>query len=155
VTEFYPNKTAPSEVIYRSKNGGILDATCINGNCSDLLIKISGSSKYPNGTTFQLLKTDDPNILMIRDADGTKVVGYVTRDHGGTWKLLPDLEQAQAYEHQGDTARAVGKVALGALLVAALVVAIAGAGAAEARANANTVTTQCTSFGNSTTCTSR
>lgn len=151
-TDFYPNKSSPRETVFKGTNGSLLDATCSNANCSDMVIRVRHSPVYPDGT-FQLLKTDDPNVLMLKDVEGASVLGYAAKDHGGTWKLLPDLQQAREYEHKGDTARTVGKVALGVLLVGVLVAAVAAGAAAEA--NADTVTTRCTSFANSTTCTTR
>lgn len=151
VTEFYPNKTAPHETVFKGSDGTLFDGTCANADCSTVIVRVRHSPLYPDGT-FQLLQTDDPNVLMLRDANGDKTVGYVARDHGGTWKLLPDLQQARDYEHKGDTARKVGKILLGALLVGALIVALSAGAAAEARAN--TLTTTCTTLGKRTTCTS-
>ena len=98
--------------------------------------------------------------VALRRAFGTKyreparTLGYFAKNNGGGGlKFFADLQEAQSYEHEGDTARTVGKVAVGVLLVAALVALAAGAAASEA--NANRVTTTCSSFGNSTTCTSR
>ena len=152
VTEFYPSKASPHEMIFTGQSGATSDATCIDNSCLNLILKVRNSAIYPDGT-LRVLQTDDPNIFMVRDAEGTTILGYAAKDHGGTWKFLPDLEQAQTFEHHGDTARTVGKVVLGVLLVAVLVAVLGAAAAADA--NANTVTTRCTSFGDSTTCTTR
>ena len=152
VTDFYPNRTTPHDIVYIWKDGGTTGLTCLNVSCSQMLLKSHGSALYPDGS-FQLVKTDDPNVMMVRDVEGAKVLGYLAKNHGGEWKELPDLEQAQAFEHHGDTARKVGKVVVGVLVVG-LLVAVVGA-AAAADANANKVTTKCSTFGNSTTCTTR
>jgi hypothetical protein len=152
VSDFYPNRTAPHEMVFIGKNGGTTGLTCLNSSCSQMLLKSNGSGLYPDGS-YQLIKTDDPNVMMIRDVEGAKVLGYVAKNHGGEWKELPDLAQAQAYEHHGDTARTVGKVVVGVLLVG-LLVAVVGA-AAAADANVNKVTTKCSTFGTTTTCTTR
>jgi hypothetical protein len=125
----------------------------MDANCHQLSLKISGSKAIPDGA-YQFLQTDDPQIIMVRDSNGERTLGYFVQNNGGGGlKYFSDLDQAQAYEHEGDTARTAGKVVVGVLLVAALVALVGVAAAADA--NANKVTTQCSTFGNSTTCTSR
>jgi len=151
--DYYPNRQTPHEVVFHKASGGIIDATCMDTGCNQLQLKIIGSKAIPDGG-YQFLKTDDPHILMVRDYEGARTLGYFARNNGGGGlKFFPDLQQAQSFEHQGDTARTAGKVAVGVLLVAALMALAAGAAAADA--NANRVTTTCSSFANSTTCTSR
>jgi hypothetical protein len=152
VTDYYPNKSAPHETLFKGQNGSLVDSTCMNADCSTTLWKVRDSSVYPDGS-YRVLKTDDPNVLLMQDVEGVKTIGYLAKNHGGVWSLQPDLQQAQAYEHKGDTARTVGKVVLAALIVGVAVAAVGAAAAADA--NANTVTTRCSSFGNSTTCTTR
>jgi len=151
VEDIYPNKATPHETIFHKANGGKIDAICLNEKCSDVHLQISESKVFPDGA-YQLLQTDDPMLIMVRDVEGTRTLGYLAKNHGGGSQFFPDLQQAQAYEHKGDTARTIGKVVGGTLLVAALVVLAGAAAAADARAN--TVTTRCTSYRNSTTCTS-
>lgn len=154
-TDFYPSKASPHEMIFTGQNGSTSDATCLNSDCSNLLLKVKGSAIYPDGA-LQVLKTDDPNIFMVKDGyEGTTILGYAAKDHGGTWKYLPDLQQAQTYEHHGDTARTIGKVVLVVLLVGLFVAVLGAAAVADAQTNTNTVTTSCTSFGDTTTCTTR
>jgi len=150
VTDFYPNRTSPREVFFHKANGGEIDAACLNSNCSNMYLKISGSKVVPDGS-YQLLQTDDPKVVMVREDKGGRTLGYLAKNTGGM-RFFSDLQQAQAYEHQGDTARTVGKVVVGTLLIGALVVLVGAAAVADARAN--TVTTRCSSVGNSTTCTS-
>jgi hypothetical protein len=151
--DYYPNRQSPHEVVFHKASGGMIDATCMDTECHQVQLKITGSKALPDGG-YQFLQTDDPHILMVRDYEGTRTLGYFAKNNGGGGlKFFADLQEAQSYEHEGDTARTVGKVAVGVLLVAALVALAAGAAASEA--NANRVTTTCSSFGNSTTCTSR
>ena len=152
VTDYYPNKASPNETLFTAQNGSLTDTTCTNANCSTALVKVRGSAAFPDGS-YLFLKTDDPNIVRVQDAQGDRPIGYAARNHGGAWSIQPDLQQAQAYEHKGDTARTVGKVLL-AVLIVGLAVAVVGA-AAAADARANTVTTRCSSFVNSTTCTTK
>jgi len=151
LVDIYPDRVTPHEAIFHKASGGKIDAICLNEHCSNMHLQISGSKLVPDGA-YQLLQTDDPQLVMVRDGEGTRTLGYIAKNHGGSSQLFPDLQQAQAYEHKGDTARTVGKVVGGALLIGAIVVLAGAAAAADARAN--TVTTRCSSFGNSTTCTS-
>ena len=148
VAYYYPNRTNPRELVFRGQNGGLLGATCIDQGCSGLNLTISGSTKGLDGK-YQLLKTDDPNLMMLRDSTGERIIGYLAQN-GSEAKFFPDLAQAQAFEHSGETTRQVVKVVGVALLITALVAA-AGA-VAVANAKANTVTTRCTTFGSTTTC---
>jgi hypothetical protein len=150
VMDVYPDRVTPHEAIFHKSNGGKIDAICLSSDCSSMRLQISGSKAIPDGA-YELLKTDDPQLVMVRDGEGTRALGYIAKNHGNS-QFFPDLQQAEAYEHKGDTARAVGKIVGGTLLVAAIIVLAGAAAAADARAN--TVTTRCSSFGNSTTCTS-
>lgn len=163
VIDVYPDHVTPHEVIVRKANGGRIDAICLSENCRNVRLQISGSKVLPDGS-YQLLQTDDPKLMMVRDIEGASVIGYLVTNTGGAQfftgdedsrsaggaRFFPDLQQAQAYEHKGDTARTVGKVVLGVLLVGALVVLVGAAAAADEQAN--TVTTRCSTVGNSTTC---
>jgi hypothetical protein len=164
ITDYYPDQNHPEEVIYRLKSGGTADAACVpHSGCSEMIIKAQGLEKLPDGTplpasTFRLLKTDDPRIAMVRDAENTKILGYIARNHDGTVRLFPDLEKAQAFEHQGDAARTAGKIVVGALLITAVLgLVVLGAAAGASAASSNQITTTCNSvgygFSSSTTCT--
>jgi hypothetical protein len=161
--DIYPDHVTPHEVIVRKANGGKIDAICLGENCKNVRLQISGSKILSDGS-YQLLQTDDPKLMMVRDSEGDSTLGYLVTNAGGAQfftdqedarsggaQFFPDLQHAQAYEHKGDTARTVGKVVVGVLLVGALVVLVGAAAAADAQAN--TVTTRCSSAGNSTTCT--
>jgi hypothetical protein len=152
VIDYYPNRTTPQEVVVHRNTGGMIDATCKDAECSDISLKITGSKLIPDGS-YEFLKTDDPNIIMVREGDGTRTLGYLAKNKGGGgFQFYSDLQEAQAYEHKGDAARTAGKIALGVLLAAAIVAVAAAAGAAAA--HSDQVTTHCTTFGNNTTCTS-
>ena len=138
VMDIYPDRASPHELIFHKSGGGKIDAICLNATCSDVHLQISGSKLVADGA-YQLLQTDDPNLVMVRDEDGNRTLGYLVRNTGGS-QFFGDLQQAQAYETRGDTARTIGKVVAGTLLVVAIV-ALAGA-AAAAEAHANTVTTR-------------
>jgi len=163
VIDVYPDHVTPHEVIVRKANGGKIDAICLGEGCRNVRLQISGSKILSDGS-YQLLQTDDPKLMMVRDSEGDSTLGYLVTNTGGAQfftnqedvraggaRFFPNLQQAQSYEHKGDTARAVGKVVVGVLLVGALVVLVGAAAAADARAN--TVTTRCSSVGSSTTCT--
>jgi hypothetical protein len=156
VADYYPNRASPHEVIFQKPNGAMLDASCMDTICHQMTLKISGSKKIPNGN-YQFLQTDDAHIIVVRNGEGTSTLGYLAKNNGGgQMKFFPDLQEAQAFEHEGDAARTAGKVVVGALLVTALAALVVGAAAAQASANAraNRVTTNCTSVGTNTTCTS-
>jgi hypothetical protein len=162
VIDVYPDHITPHEVIVRKADGGKIDAICLGENCKNVHLQIIGSQILSDGS-YQLLQTDDPKLMMVRDSEGTSILGYLVTNGGGAEfftnqgdaqsggaQFFPDLQEAQAYEHKGDTARTVGKVVVGVLLVGALAVLVGAAAAADAQAD--TVTTRCTSAGNSTTC---
>lgn len=135
---FYPNRSAPHEIVYLPKDGGVIGLTCLDSACSQMSAKSHGSKAYPEGS-FQIVKTDGPDVMMIRDFQGANVVGFASRNHGGEWKVFPDLEQAQEFEHQGDTATKVvktaGDVVLGVLMVGLLVAVVGAAALLNARAH--------------------
>lgn len=156
VEDYYPNRATPREVLFQKANGAMLDAACMDATCHQLTLKISGSKTVPDGT-YQFLQTDDPHIIIVHNGEGTSTLGYFAKNNGGgQMKFFPDLQEAQTFEHEGDAARTAGKVVVGALLVTALAALVVGAAAAQASANAraNRVTTNCTSVGANTTCTS-
>lgn len=161
IIDVYPDHVTPHEVIVRKANGGKIVAVCLGDGCKNVRLQISGSQLLSDGS-YQLLQTDDPKLMMVRAGEGTSILGYLVTNTGGAQfftdqdarsggaQFFATLQQAQAYEHKGDTARTVGKVVLGVLLVGALVVLVGAAAAADAQAD--TVTTRCYSAGNSTTC---
>jgi hypothetical protein len=151
VADYYPNRETPHEIVFHRASGGMIDADCMDAGCQQIALKITGSKAIPDGG-YQFLKTSDPHIIMVRDYTGTETLGYFVQNNGGgAFQMFRDLQQAQAYEHQGDAGRTAGKVVVGVLLVAALVALVGVAAAADA--NANRVTTRCTSAINTTTCT--
>jgi hypothetical protein len=150
VRDVYPDHTVPHEIIFHRHEGGITDLVCLNPKCTNATVQITRSSLLSDGT-YQWLQTDDPKITMVRDRWGDGVLGYIATNHGGIPQSFPTLAEAQEYEHKGDTARAVAKVALGAVVVVGLAAAVGAATAADERAN--TVTTRCVSAINSATCT--
>jgi hypothetical protein len=119
--DFYPSEASPREISFTDRNGSTSYATCIDSTCSSLLLKIKDSAILPNGS-LRVFQTQDPNIFEVRAAEGPAVLGYVAKDHGGTWKFLPDLEQAQTYAFHNETtvAGTVGNVFLGILAVVVL-----------------------------------
>jgi hypothetical protein len=110
------------------------------------------SDVIPDGT-YQIVRTDDPKIAMIRDPNDRSVLGYMVSRTGTDSAFFKTMEKAQGYEHKGDTLKLVGKIVLITLLVGVIVVGAAAVASSEA--NANTITTRCTSIGITTTCTSR
>ncbi len=155
VMDSYPNRASAREILFRPASGGTLDASCMESGCGQMLLRISGSKVIPDGA-YQFLQTDDPRVVMVRDGQGTRTLGYFVQNNGGgTFKLFADLAQAEEFEHQGDAARTAGsvagKVAVGALLVTAVAALVVGAAAVDAEANSTT--TRCSSTANSTTCT--
>jgi len=149
IINYFPDTTSPHEAMATSGNE-LIDLTCLDAGCRTLSFLIRGSGTLPD-SSYQLLQTDDPKIIMVRDSTGKKTLGYLSNN--SKIRFFPSLQQAQDYEHKGDAARTAGKIALGVLLIGALVAVAAAAGAAEAQSNS--VTTTCSSLGNSTTCTSR
>jgi hypothetical protein len=95
---------------------------------------------------------------MVRDGNGERTLGYLaTNDHSKAVRYVQTIADATAFEHKGDTARTVGKVALYTLLIVGVVALVAAGGYEAARENraANTVTTTCRTFATVTTCTSQ
>jgi hypothetical protein len=156
--DYYPNSADPKEIVLKgTTQGQLIDITCLTAGCQTSKFKIVGSPLMPNGD-YLTAKTDDPNITMVRDSSGDQTLGYlVSNDHSHAIKYVPTITDANSWEHKGDTARMAGKVALYTLLVVAVVGLVAAGAYAGARANeqANTVTTTCTNYGITTTCTSR
>jgi hypothetical protein len=124
----------------------------MDDKCLNLLGEINGSQVIPNGT-YQIVRTDDPKIAMIRNPDDRSVVGYMVSRTGTDSGFFKTMQEARGYEHKGETVKLVGKIVLVTLLVG--IVVVGAAAAASAESNANTVTTRCTSIGITTTCTSR
>jgi hypothetical protein len=94
----------------------------------------------------------------VRNSGGDQTLGYLaTNDHSHAIKYVSTITEANSWEHKGDTARMVGKVALYTLLVVAVVGVVAAGAYAGARESeqADTITTTCTNYGITTTCTSR
>jgi hypothetical protein len=156
--DYYPDKADPTEIVLKgTQEGRLIDIKCLTAGCQNAKFKIVGSAMMPDGD-YMTATTDDPNIVMMRDSGGDQTLGYLaTNDHSHSIKYVPTITDANAWEHKGDTARKVGKVALYTLLVSVVIVAAVAGGYAAARENErpNTVTTTCTNYGFTTTCTSR
>jgi hypothetical protein len=156
--DYYPDKTNPSEIVLKgTQEGRLIDIKCLSANCQNAQFKIQGSGMMPDGD-YMTANTDDANLVMVQDSSGDKTLGYLaTNDHSHAVKYVPTITDANAWEHKGDTARTIGKVALYTLLIGIVVTAAVAGGYAAARENeqANTVTTTCTNYGFTTTCTSR
>ena len=161
VAQYYPNRTSPNEVVFRYKQGGMADITCLNrdGNtCTQFKVKITGTPEMPEGT-YQFVPSDDPKIVVVKNEDGGQTLGYLSSNWSGHGGYYNTLQEAQAHEHEGDAWRTAGKVVLYTLAVVAVIglVGIVVLAAAEESAPPPqpTVTTTCSSFGYTTTCTSR
>ncbi len=158
VAQYYPNRTSPNEVIFRYKKGGMADVTCINrdGNaCTQFKVKVIGIPAMPEGI-YQFVQSDDPKIVVVKNEEGTQTLGYLSSNWHGNGGYYKTLQEAQAHEHEGDAWRTAGKVVLYTLLIVAVVGLVALAVAADSAPPPQpTVTTTCSSFGYTTTCTSR
>jgi hypothetical protein len=166
--DFYPNQQHPHRAVMRPTAGGSLDLLCMNDDCNDLLVRTNGLKGINDGS-LQLTEID-PKIFLIRDGTTQKNLGYLAQDSNGNFisaKTLAEAqsqagEQAVASQPAGEstttaTLKTVGKVALGALVVTALVAGALAEGAAQAKANSQATAptyTNCTRFGNSVNCTS-
>jgi hypothetical protein len=147
---FFPNRTNPQRIIIHSDSGGSEDFTCMDPACQNLTGQIVGSTVIADGT-YQVIRTDDPRVAWVQQAGDT--VGYLVSKTGTDAAFFKSLSEAQAYEHKGETIKLVGKIILITLLIG-LVVFVVAAGAAS-EANSNVTTTRCTTFGVTTTCTTR
>jgi hypothetical protein len=160
VTDFYPSKADPQDIIYRFSSGASIDATCEpSSSCNSGVVKFQGPTQVPEGT-YHLARSDDPKIGVLRDSENVKVVGFIAYNHDGTVRFFPNLTDAQAFEHQGDGARTAGKILVGALLVTAIVgvvglMVVGAAAGAAAEERRNQVTTTCFNGYVSSTCTTR
>ena len=99
VRDIYPDHTDPHEIIFHRHEGGITDMLCLNVKCTNATVQITRSSILSDGT-YQWLQTDDPKIVMVRDREGFRVLGYIATNHGGVAQSFPDLPQAQAFGAQ-------------------------------------------------------
>jgi hypothetical protein len=136
VAEYYPNRTSPSEVVFRYKKGGMADITCINRvgtACTQFKVKITGTPQIPEGT-YQFVLSDDPKIMVVKNEDGTQTVGYLSSNWNGHSGYYKTLQEAEAHEHEGDAWRTAGKVALYTLLIVAVVGIVAVAAASGSAA---------------------
>ncbi len=135
VTDYYPNRQSPREVVYHHLSGGTIDVECGDDECTQGSFKIIDSKLMPDGA-YEFIVTSDPHIYMVRDAEGARILGYLAKnDRTGQMLYVSDLKQAQTVDHQGDASRTAGKIALGALLVAALAALVVVAAAADAPAS--------------------
>ncbi len=124
--------------------------TCMDADCQNLTGEIVGSPVIADGI-YKVVRTDDTRVAWVQKEGVT--VGYMVSRTGTDSAFFKTLPEAQDYEHKGETIKLVGKIILITLLVG-IVVFVAAAGAAEA-SESNYTTTQCTTFGVTTTCTTR
>jgi hypothetical protein len=149
---FFPSRTNPRRIIIHSDSGVSSDFTCMDPDCQNLTGQIVGSPVMADGT-YQVIRTDDPRVAWIQQGGDT--VGYMVSRTGTDSAFFKSLSEAQAYEHKGETIKLVGKIILITLLVGIVVFAVAAGAASASEANSNVITTQCSTFGVTTTCTSR
>lgn len=156
--DYYPNANDPAEIVLKgSQAGQFIDIKCLTPGCQTSRFKIVGSPFMADGD-YLTVKTDDPNITMVRDIGGEQTLGYLaTNDHSHAIKYVGNIKDANDFEHKGDTLRMAGKVAVFSLLVGVIIVAAIYAGPALEHANSHpdTVTTTCTNYVFTTTCTTR
>jgi hypothetical protein len=176
--DFYPNQQNPNHLAMRPSTGGRLDLICMNQDCTELLLRTSGL-KSTDDMSVELVKVDS-KISIIRDGVTEKQLGYLAENQDGKFVAVQTLEEAQAAERppESGTSKALksagsgtakvlktaGKIALGTLIVTAVVAGAVAEGMSEARANAPATTpvylvpsttptfTNCNSFGNSVSC---
>jgi hypothetical protein len=135
ITDYYPSRQAPHEIVYHKISGGMIDATCIDAGCRQLSLKIMGSKAIPDGG-YQFIQTDDPHVIMVRDYEGVRILGYLAQNNGGgVLRYFSDLQEAQTFEHQGDAGRTAGKIVVGTILVAALAALVGAVAITNANAN--------------------
>lgn len=126
IFHFYPNRTSPHEIVFAPKGGGIVGLTCLSKDCSQMVAESHGNPNYPQGS-YQIFKTEDPKVLVIRNSTGDQTIGYGALNAADEWKVFPDLQEANAYVHEGETAREVANTA-GQVLLITLLIAIVSAG---------------------------
>jgi hypothetical protein len=153
--DYYPSRASMQRLVYHSNNGSVLTAACLTDTCSEFTVWID------QNPPVRIAQTSDPHIIVVKNSDASKVLGYIASDHSGkNLKGFPTLAEAEAYEHNGDNWRTAGKVAVGVAVgvgVLALIAgaAYAGARATEAQQQPTTVYTTCTQMGNFTNCESQ
>jgi hypothetical protein len=59
----------------------MIDATCLDADCSQLRLAITGSKLIPD-RSYEFIKTDDANITMVRDGEGARILGYLAKNDG-------------------------------------------------------------------------
>ena len=156
--DYYPDKTNPSGIVMKgTQDGRFIYIKCLSANCQNAQFKIQGSGMMPDGD-YLTANTDDPNIVMVRDNGGDQTLGYLaTNDHSHAVKYVTTITDANAWEHKGNTVRTVGKVALYMLLIGMIITAPVAADYLAVREDeqASAVTTTCSNYGFTTTCTNR
>jgi hypothetical protein len=141
VADYYPQKEGARETIFHTKDGGTLDSSCVNAYCSQSIAKAHNFTTIgiPDGT-YQFAQTNDSKLILVRDANNTKTIGYIAQNYSGdVTRYFDNLKDAQDFEHGGDTARAVGhaagevtKDAVVLIIVGGLVVGVVALAAAAA-----------------------
>lgn len=184
--DYYPNQQKPRREVMHPTGGGTLDLLCMNDDCNEVLLRTRGLKGINDGSLE--LTQIDTNIALVRDGITEKTLGYLAKNDVGHFVPAKTLEETQAAMHpvKDDTSTApepsgsatatagngtatalktVGKVALGTLMVTALVAGALAEGMAEARANRQSTTpiyvappptptfTSCNRLGDSVNCT--
>ncbi len=111
IVDIYPSRNAPHEVIVHKDSGGTADLICLNHNCTESTGQIKGSKSLPDGS-YQFVQTDDPKIAVVRDVEGTRLIGYTVSDGSVDSKFFETLDKAHSYEHKGDNVKLAGKIIL-------------------------------------------
>jgi hypothetical protein len=107
--DIYPNRNTPHRIVIREDDGASQDLTCTDDQCLNLVGQIKGSHIVPDGI-YQVVRTDDPKIAMLRNPDNYNVVGYMVSRNGTDAAFFNTLPEAQNYEHKGDTLNLSGKL---------------------------------------------
>jgi len=165
VTEFYPDHYNPHELVMRQKDQvGMVHLSCAQAGdimpCSPIKMKILGSPVMQDGE-YNILKTDDLHLWLVRDAENAQTTGYILVNDYSVAGYYSTLEEAKAAETRGDGWKTAGKILLYTALILLVVgvVAMAAYGGAQAASQPQTVTTTCTSWSGwyrvHTTCVSR
>ena len=156
--DYYPDKTNPNEIVMTgTQEGRFIDVKCLSTNCQNGQLTIQGSELMPDGD-YLITSTDNPNIIIVRHDGGDQALGYLTTNrHSHAVKYVATIADANAWEHKGDTPRAVGKVALYTLLIGMIITAPVAADYLAAREDGQDglIATACPNYGFAAPCTNR
>jgi hypothetical protein len=148
--DFYPNQQEPRRAVMHPTAGGTLDLLCMNDDCTELLVRSAWLKDVQDGS-FELVQIYQ-RIALVRDGVSEKNIGYLAQNEAGEYGVAHTLENAQAAAHptESGTSKALksagsgtakglkiaGKIALGAVVVTAVVAGALAEGMAQARENA-------------------